>query len=289
MAGRKKTTPETPDGEKKLDEKVTKPRKPRTSKPKNEDVPVTETNQADDTKEPEKPAEPKPEEMSVSAYFDFVKGMKQETNSENVKNMLDACEQMLEMFEITGQVSAAKKAAMTAKVLKKDLELYDKGITKYVHLDDISKYLDKVQDHSVKIIELRNFPRLIPTEVLMKYMPVKDLFDEAFIVFTDYTEKTEKKDTVAAAMGKTSTAAEVEKKRKEKDPILFGAIKVEEETKSMRGNTYEKLYYIADWVDDYCDLTFDKLVEEMGKHIGTGATEIQPINSLEEFRKVGKF
>ena len=253
MAGKKKTPTETP-----VEGEVKKPRKPRTTKSKAESSVKEEVKE--NASEPEKPEEPKPEEMTVSAYFDFVKGMKQETDSESVKNMCEACEQMLEMFEITGQVSAAKKAAMTAKVLKKDLELYDKGITKYVHLDDISKYLEKVQDHSVKIIELRNFPRIIPTEVLMKYMPVKDLFDEAFIVFTDYTEKTEKKDTVAAAMGKTSTAAEVEKKRKEKDPILFGAIKVEEDTKSM-----------------------------LGKQIGAGPTEIKPINSLEEFRKVGKF
>ena len=282
MAGRKKTSTETP-----VENEVKKPRKTRASKVAEESSKKEEVKET--TSEPENPEEPKPEEMTVSAYFDFVKGMKQETDSESVKNMCEACEKMLQMFEITGQVSAAKKAAMTAKVLKKDLELYDKGITKYVHLDDISKYLDKVQDHSVKIIELRNFPRIIPSEVLEKYMPVKDLFDEAFIVFTDYTEKTEKKDTVAAGMGKTSTAAEVQKKRKEKDPILFGAIKVEESTNTMRGNTYEKLYYIADWVDDYCDLTFDKLVEEMGKQIGAKPEEITPVSSLEDFRKIGKF
>ena len=26
--------------------------------------------------------------------------------------------------------------------------------------------------------------------------------------------------------------------------------------------TLDRLYYIADWVDEYCDLTLDKLVEE---------------------------
>lgn len=39
-----------------------------------------------------------------------------------------------------------------------------------------------------------------------------------------------------------------------KDPILFGKIK---ET--------DKLYFIADWQDEHCDLTFDKLIDFMGK------------------------
>ena len=133
----------------------------------------------------------KPEEMSVAEYFEYVKGMKQETDSEHVKKMCEVCMQLLKKFEITGQKSAAKKAGIAADVLKKDLELYDRGITKYVHLDDVSKYLKKVSDHSVKIIELENFPREIPDDVIDRYLEVKDLFDQAFVVFTDYTEQTE--------------------------------------------------------------------------------------------------
>ena len=31
----------------------------------------------------------------------------------------------------------------------------------------------------------------------------------------------------------------------------------------MRNNTYEKMFFIADWVDEYCDLTFDKMIGQM--------------------------
>lgn len=45
---------------------------------------------------------------------------------------------------------------------------------------------------------------------------------------------------------------EIEKKSK-KDPILFGV---------MKGRRI--LYYVGDWIDDYCDLTLDKFAEMMG-------------------------
>ena len=47
------------------------------------------------------------------------------------------------------------------------------------------------------------------------------------------------------------TEKEVEDK---KDPILFGLI---------QGS--DKLYFVGDWIDDVCDLTFDELVEVLGE------------------------
>ena len=44
---------------------------------------------------------------------------------------------------------------------------------------------------------------------------------------------------------------------KEKDPIVFGIFTDKENI-----FTLDRLYYVADWVDEYCDLTLDKLVEE---------------------------
>ena len=28
-----------------------------------------------------------------------------------------------------------------------------------------------------------------------------------------------------------------------------------------------KLYFIGDWIDEYCDLTFDKIIDTMGKEL----------------------
>ncbi len=42
--------------------------------------------------------------------------------------------------------------------------------------------------------------------------------------------------------------------RKMKDPILFGWIKEN-----------NRLYFIADWEDEFCDLTFDEIVDVVGE------------------------
>lgn len=48
----------------------------------------------------------------------------------------------------------------------------------------------------------------------------------------------------------------VGKKARAKDPILFGMI----------ANS-DKLYFVADWTDDYCDLTLDKMLKVIGKDV----------------------
>ena len=40
---------------------------------------------------------------------------------------------------------------------------------------------------------------------------------------------------------------------KRRDPIIFGVI---------AGS--KKLYYVADWIDEYCDLTLDAFVDSLG-------------------------
>ena len=271
-----------------------KKRIPRGASATKTETSVEETTPATEEATDEK-KEIKPEEMTVADYFNLVKSLKRETDSEYARNMLETCENMIKRFEVLGQQEAAKKAVLAAKALKKDLELYEKGIRTYIHIDDITKYIKEMKKDNkkpLKLIELKNFPRIVPDEVVDRWLPVREYFDEAFVLFTDYTEKSEEKNTVAAAIGKQSTQAEVEKKRKEKDPILkdpilFGAIKVDSERNTLKGNCYEKMYFIADWVDDYCDLTFDKLLErltEEGKE--DMVKEITPIDSSEDFRKL---
>ena len=50
----------------------------------------------------------------------------------------------------------------------------------------------------------------------------------------------------------------VQAERREKDPILFGTFQNEESKFIL-----DRFYYIADWVDEYCDLTLDKLINEL--------------------------
>ena len=57
---------------------------------------------------------------------------------------------------------------------------------------------------------------------------------------------------------------------KEKDPILFGTLDYEP----------DKLYFIADWIDEYCDLTLDKFVQTIKKN--DPEYELDGIDELDE-------
>lgn len=222
--------------------------------------------------------------LSPSEYFDYVKGMKQKSSSKSCKNLSDICLKLIEKFKITGQADAAKLATETYETLLREQKLIDKGFDTYVHLDDVTKYIKQISDKAVKIIDLEHFPREIPDNVVEKYLEAKELFDKMYVVFTDYTED-ESSTTSAAANGKKNVVKEVKDRRKEKDPILFGALKVNQSNPSMKRNTYEKLFFIADWVDNYCDLTFDKIIKDMEKKGFHTQEKLVPVETLEEFKE----
>jgi hypothetical protein len=92
---------------------------------------------------------------------------------------------------------------------------------------------------------VKNFTRIIPDKFLeiKKSLDEKCIFDNYCVMHYDLKLE-----------GYALTHKEVEEEKKKKDPILFGLI---------QGS--RKLYYIGDWVDEYCDLTLEKFIDEFGK------------------------
>lgn len=88
---------------------------------------------------------------------------------------------------------------------------------------------------------IKNFSRPIPTEVVEKIDEVNklEIFDNYVVLYYDPKGEIFKETTKEEA--------------KRKDPILFGVL---------AGS--RKLYYIADWVDEYCDLSLEKFVDTIG-------------------------
>lgn len=119
------------------------------------------------------------------------------------------------------------------------------GITTFVYRDDIEFYINNVASDVVKIIDIENYEREIPDEIVDVISKVKDKFDQLYIVFTDYTGAVER---------------QVAQERRQKDPILFGTFQ-EGSTRSV----IDRFYYLGDWIDEYCDLTLDKMVNETKK------------------------
>ena len=205
--------------------------------------------------------------LTPAEYFEKVKNKIKEEKLDNIKQIYDVTMTKLKKFMITGQAPAAKELYAQCLYLKKEQELLNKGICKYVLRDDIDKYIDDIADDCVCVIEMKNFDRDIPDDIVDIVANTMDIFDEFYVVFTDYTG--EKRSKVA-------------KEKRDKDPILFGNIFV-------NGKVSQKMYFIGDWIDEYCDLTLDKMIEKLASKNRKNKKEIihdiSDLSSLEEIEK----
>ena len=181
--------------------------------------------------------------LTPQEYFDIVKERKHKVTEEDLDKIYDNCLTLIEKYIKTGQSKAAQKLVFHLESLEKEKEIIKLGVDTFIYRSDIEDYIDNVAKDVVKIIELENYERDIPDEITEVIEKVKDKFTKMYVVFTDYTGKVERS---------------VEKERREKDPILFGTFQ-EESTRTI----IERFYYVANWVDEYCDLTLDKMINEM--------------------------
>ncbi|MDC7221595.1 MAG: hypothetical protein PQJ59_16795 [Spirochaetales bacterium] len=201
------------------------------------------------------------DEKTAREYFEELKAKKQTINDADLEKVYDNCMTLINKYKITGQVDGMKKLIFHLESLEKEREIVKAGIDTFVYLSDIKKYIAAVSDRSVKCIELSRFEREIPDEIVDELAKVKELFDEFFVVFTDYTKVHE------------------EKAKKERDPILFGIFK---DNKS--STIVERCYFIGDWEDEYCDLTLEKMVNFMQKKGKEIEHTIKTPEDLEELK-----
>lgn len=203
--------------------------------------------------------------LTPQEYFDIVKERKHKVTEEDLVRIYDNCLELIQKYIKTGQVKAAKKLMFHLDSLEKEKDIIKAGVDTFIYRSDIEDYIDNVAKDVVKVIELENYERDIPEEVVEVIEKVKDKFTKMYVIFTDYTGKIERS---------------VEKERREKDPILLGTL----QNKATR-TIIERFYYIADWVDEYCDLTLDRMVDEMaarGKNISHNVSLPVDIEELKQ-------
>lgn len=184
-------------------------------------------------------------ELTPWQYFEVIKDRKHHITDDELIRVYDNCLELLNKYKITGQKKGMQKLMFHLECIEKEREIVKMGIDTFIYRDDIEEYIDTVVKDTVKIIELENYEREIPDEIVEVIATVKDKFDQLYVVFTDYTGKVER---------------QVEKERREKDPILFGTF----ENQNNR-TVIDRFYYLGDWEDEYCDLTLDKMVNETEK------------------------
>lgn len=124
--------------------------------------------------------------------------------------------------------------------------IFSKGITHFIERADLYKHKRNIRGGHISDTRFKDFTRVIPKSVLEKKKKAEAVFDD-FIIFHYWNEETEKKREAKQKISEDERA-------RMRDPILFGIIKES-----------DRLYFIADWEDEFCDLTFDEIVDVVGE------------------------
>lgn len=211
-------------------------------------------------------------ELAESIFFHRVKEemlTKLEDPSEYEKYYQNI-QYMLASAKKAGQSDLYQKLEYHLYCVDKQITLKDAGLEYFVYRDVFFNYAETVSKNVIKFCELEKYPRLLPDKVLARLDEYKGLFDQLYIAFTDYT----------------ATEIRLEKDlEKERDPILFGTFEDRRtEVKRPLRERPERLYFIDDWIDEYCDLTLAKLVEEYELSTGKIALETMETMDLDTVR-----
>lgn len=139
-----------------------------------------------------------------------------------------------------GQDALAEKFIKEFTRETRETALYARGIRKFISREFINKYKYKIRSGKISDTQFEKYTRVIPKDVLKKKKAVEDLFD-GFVIYHYWNENQED----------VKKMSEPEKTAM-RDPILFGQL-----------NGSDRLYFIADWDDELCHLTFDELIDAL--------------------------
>ena len=183
------------------------------------------------------PKEPEPE-FDAFKFFYLVKTTSKEsanTYRDRVSNYLKALHNAM----VTGQTALQEELLRNLVANKYESLLYAEGLYYVIDEPAMVNFVKK-SEKGIALNYIKNFTRPVPQEVVDKIEKVNDLeiFDNYVVLHYDPDKKSYKETE--------------QEKAKRRDPIVFGVI---------AGS--RKLYYITDWIDDFCDLTLDKFVDTL--------------------------
>lgn len=214
-----------------------------------------------------------PTEYSPKLYFTYVKSKLKKMHKEELKRRLEKLVSYVEYARESKQLALFEEATKrTIEVVRKQ-EAFACGIDYFVNEEDVNRFKNSVKDKVIKFKDWSEFPRVAPKKVInkIKYLMENNIFDNYKVLYTDYTKSSQE-------------LKSFKKQAIEKDPILFGVFE----------SNPKVLYFIIDWEDEFCDLTFDVFVKEVGSlnssfELGKAVSiDDKYINSLKEDLKLRK-
>ena len=174
--------------------------------------------------------------VEPQVYFRYVKRKFKLIECTRLNKRLRLLEEAFDAAVKNGQDVLAEKFLNEFSTKVREARIAAAGVQYYIEKNDLFRYKHMIRDGHISDTLFKSFTRVIPKRVLKLKAKVEDVFDD-FVIYHYWDEKAKDVATMTP-----------EEKNKMKDPILFGIIK---ET--------NRLYFIADWVDDHCDLTFEEI------------------------------
>ena len=184
--------------------------------------------------------------ISPQLYFTYVKKKFKPLERIKLDRRIKRIEAAFDEATENGQNILAEKILTNLVREVRESIITAKGITEYVEREELVKYKNKIREGHISDTMLKDYTRIIPKGITDKIKKLKDIFDD-FVIWHYWEEKVEEKLEKKQKM----TSSEKDKMR---DPVIFGIIK---ET--------DKHYVIDEWSDEYCDLSFDEIVDSIGK------------------------
>ena len=184
--------------------------------------------------------------ISPQLYFKYIKKKFGILQGMKLNARLKRVEKAFHKAVENGQEALGMKLMTEIAREAKESTLYASGIKHFIEYSDLTKHKRDIRGGHISDTKLEDFTRVIPDDVLAKKKKVEHLFN-GFVIYHYWDEKAEANRT------KKQKMTEDEKNRM-RDPVLFGVIRES-----------NRLYFIADWEDEHCDLTFEEMVDVIGK------------------------
>lgn len=177
--------------------------------------------------------------LTIQEFFRSLKNSADELKV--VDERAKGYEAALSKARAAGQVALCETLELGLQSMRAEAQLVALGLVKYLDEEKVVEFVKRAK-RGLRLDWVANFGRVIPDAVMdaKKRADERQVFDNYVVLHYDPDKKSW-----------VETNAEMAARR---DPILFGVL-----------TGKRRLYYIGDWVDEYCDLTLDQIADTLGK------------------------
>lgn len=174
------------------------------------------------------------QKLAIDRAFAIVKRCLHRQTPDSINGKMRAAASLGKMARENGQQGLYEEMTATVANESLSMRLVAAGFGNYLARSTVMVFANRCAP-AINLTPIVNFGRPIPPEVGVKLKRARETK-----LFSDFT-------VLHAGTAWIKTAAQ---KIREKDPILFGTVAAQP----------DRLYFIADWVDEQCHLTLSELL-----------------------------